>query len=269
MSFKQNLHTHTTFCDGKNTPEEMVERAIELGFDAIGFSGHSYREGSKFSMSVEGTEEYKKEIARLKEKYSNQIEVYLGIELEMLSETNLSGYDYIIGAKHYFNINGQHVGFDRSASEVKAVIDKYFGGDGLKFAKKYYEELYELTKYNIDIVAHFDLITKNCEKQMLFDVESKEYRRYALDSLSALVEKIKIFEVNTGAMARGYRTSPYPMPFILKELKNLGGKVTISSDCHDKNYLNYYFDESIQLVKSCGFDKLTVLSKGEFKEIKI
>ena len=80
---------------------------------------------------------------------------------------------------------------------------------------------------------------------------------------------MQIFEVNTGAMARGYRTSPYPMPFILKELKNLGGKVTISSDCHDKNYLNYYFDESIQLVKSCGFDKLTVLSKGEFKEIKI
>ena len=75
----------------------------------------------------------------------------------MLSETNLSGYDYIIGAKHYFNINGQHVGFDRSASEVKAVIDEYFGGDGLKFAKKYYEELYELTKYNVDIVAHFDI----------------------------------------------------------------------------------------------------------------
>ena len=27
-----NVHTHTVFCDGKNTPEEMIERAQELGF---------------------------------------------------------------------------------------------------------------------------------------------------------------------------------------------------------------------------------------------
>ena len=30
----QNLHTHTTFCDGKNTPEEMVQAAISLGMEA-------------------------------------------------------------------------------------------------------------------------------------------------------------------------------------------------------------------------------------------
>ena len=38
---KQNLHTHSTFCDGKDTPEEMILRAIELGFNSIGFSGHA------------------------------------------------------------------------------------------------------------------------------------------------------------------------------------------------------------------------------------
>ena len=35
-----NFHTHTVFCDGKNTPEEMVLSAIEKGFTALGFSGH-------------------------------------------------------------------------------------------------------------------------------------------------------------------------------------------------------------------------------------
>ena len=38
---KVNLHTHTCFCDGKNTPEEMVISAIEKGMDVLGFSGHS------------------------------------------------------------------------------------------------------------------------------------------------------------------------------------------------------------------------------------
>ncbi len=35
-----NFHTHTVFCDGRNTPEEVVLSAIEKGFSAIGFSGH-------------------------------------------------------------------------------------------------------------------------------------------------------------------------------------------------------------------------------------
>jgi predicted metal-dependent phosphoesterase TrpH len=37
-----DLHVHTTFSDGKNTPEEVVLSAIDMGFDAIGFSGHGY-----------------------------------------------------------------------------------------------------------------------------------------------------------------------------------------------------------------------------------
>ena len=42
MNTLQNLHQHTTFCDGKNTPEEIVLEAIKKGFGAIGFSGHCH-----------------------------------------------------------------------------------------------------------------------------------------------------------------------------------------------------------------------------------
>ena len=37
-----NFHTHSTFCDGKNTPEEIVLAALEKGFVSIGFSSHGY-----------------------------------------------------------------------------------------------------------------------------------------------------------------------------------------------------------------------------------
>ena len=40
----QNLHTHTTMSDGRDTPVEMIERAIELGFDSIGISDHACTE---------------------------------------------------------------------------------------------------------------------------------------------------------------------------------------------------------------------------------
>ena len=40
--FKQNLHTHSLYCDGKDTIEEMVQEAISRNFDVLGFSGHGY-----------------------------------------------------------------------------------------------------------------------------------------------------------------------------------------------------------------------------------
>ena len=82
-------------------------------------------------------------------------------------------------------------------------------------------------------------------------------------------DDVNVFEITTGAISRGYRTTPYPQPFILKEIHKIGGKVIISSDCHDKNYLNCYFDESLDLLRSCGFDKVAVLGKSGFEEIKI
>lgn len=66
----QNLHTHTSYCDGADSPEEIVLTAIDKGFTSIGFSGHSYVDYSPFFQKKgDHTEEYKKNIAELKEKY--------------------------------------------------------------------------------------------------------------------------------------------------------------------------------------------------------
>lgn len=36
-----DFHTHTTFCDGKSTPREMVEAAYRMGMTDLGVSGHA------------------------------------------------------------------------------------------------------------------------------------------------------------------------------------------------------------------------------------
>ena len=65
----KNFHTHSTFCDGKNTLEEMTVAAIEQGFTALGFSGHAYTSiDTSFCMSQAQTREYIREIKRLREK---------------------------------------------------------------------------------------------------------------------------------------------------------------------------------------------------------
>lgn len=267
----QNLHTHTVYCDGKNTPKELVQHAIKLGFTGIGFSGHSHMPYSPgHSMAEVETEGYIAEIKALKEKYRDVIDVFCGIEFDMYSPSDLSVYDYVIGAVHYLDIDGKKVGMDRTADVVKGVIDQYFDGDGMKYAKKFYETVAELPKYGrIDVVAHFDLLAKHCENVKFFDEESKVYRGYALDALHELIKHVDVFEINTGAIARGYRTTPYPAPFILDEIKRVGGRIIISSDCHDKHMLNCAFPEALEYVRSHGFTEIVKFNGSKFVGEKI
>jgi len=77
----------------------------------------------------------------LKEKYASRLPIFLDLEVEMYSGVDLTGYDYLIGSIHYLKKGDEYIGFDRSADEVKRVIDTYFGGSGLEFAKEYYKEV--------------------------------------------------------------------------------------------------------------------------------
>lgn len=269
--YLQNLHTHSIYDDGRDAPEDMVLKAIELGFDTIGFSGHSYMWfAPDIGMTPEKTLEYNSVVRSLKEKYKDQIRVLCGLEYEMLSDVPHEGYDYLIGSTHYLKINGEIVGIDRDADTVKSVIDTYFGGNGLRYAEAYFEGTTHLHEYgDFDIVGHYDLLAKHCEKRDFFDVNDPAYQKIALDGLHEVAKHFDLFEVNTGAISRGYRTTPYPSPFLLKEMNRIGCRVCISSDCHNRAQLNCGFDDALELIKACGFKEITVNTPEGFKGVKL
>lgn len=269
--YTQNLHMHSVYCDGKDTPEQTIKKAIELGFDTIGFSGHSHTGlGICWDMSLENTQAYKEEVNLLKAKYKDRITVLCGLEHDVFFKCDTRDYDYVIGSSHFLDIGGKIIEFDESADVVADIIEQYFGGDGLKYAKSYYENMARLNEYaDFDIVGHFDIISKHCEKRDFFDVNSREYQSIALEALHALAEKKRVFEVNTGAIARGYRTTPYPAPFILKELYKLGCTVILTSDCHDRHFLNHHYDRALEYIRSCGFKSIGIFKNGKIEEIAI
>ena len=272
LMYPQNLHTHTTFFDGIDDCESIVAQALKIGFTGIGFSEHSHMSYSKnnTAMTPEKDLLYQKEVARLKEKYQDQIHVVCGLEFDQYSDHDLTGYDYVIGTNHCLKYCNEFLTFDRDKQTVKGIIDNYFDGDGLRFAKEYYAQLAQLPQYgNFDIVGHFDILTKHCEKYPFLDETDERYQKYALDCFYALKEKISIFEINTGAMARGYRTTPYPHPVLLREMAKAGVGFTLSSDCHNKELLAYRFPEMIELCKACGVKELQILTKGGFKGISL
>lgn len=271
MNNKQNLHTHTTYCDGAHTPRQMVEYALMKGFDSIGFSEHSHMYfAPERSMSLEDTGKYREEINALKKEYKDQIKIYCGLEVEMYSKIDLSGYDYLIGDSHYFLIDGEYVGFDRKRDEVERVINTYFGGDGLKFALSYWRGVCELASHGkFDIIGHFDIITKHSDSVLFFDDEDARYKNAALEAMDALQGKIPFFEVNTGAIGRGYRKAPYPSPFLLREFKRRGFGAVITSDCHNGEKLDTGYELARELLCECGFDTRYILTESGFEEVAI
>ncbi len=272
MEFLQNLHTHTIYGDGKNTPREMIDTAIKKGFKSIGFSEHSNmaKDNKEWCMTERGQESYKQEINSLKEEYKDKIEIFCGIEYDIFSGTDISDFDYAIGSVHGFKIDGEYVEFDMDADTVSGIIEKYFNNDGMLYAKKYFETLAEVPKYGeFDILGHFDIVSKHSEKRDFFDVNSKQYTEYAILAAESLVQKIPYFEVNTGAIARGYRITPYPNKDILKELKRLGFNAVVTADCHDAAMLDCYFEEAYELLKECGFKYTSILTKDGFVPEKL
>lgn len=270
--YRQNLHTHTVYCDGRDTPEALIKEALCLGFDSIGFSGHSYMHWNPtVYLTPERELLYKKDVRALKEKYKDLIDIYLGIEVEMRSmPLDLSDYDYTIGSVHFVKKGDQFLMMDRSEDYVRDLINEHFGGDGMAYAKCFYETAALLGEYGkFDIVGHFDLVTKHAENVTFFDTESKEYQNAALAALHAVGETHDVFELNTGAIGRGYRKTPYMAPFLMRELHAMNKKLIISSDCHDKAQLAVYFPEAVEYVKSFGFTELYTLTKNGFQPIDI
>ncbi len=269
MRYLQNLHTHTTYCDGRDTPEQMVLAAIEQGFSSIGFSEHATTV-SVMTPNEERLTAYRREVRELAEKYADKIEIFCGLEFDTESKSPLGEYDYVIGSSHYVHKGEGRFPADGSVEQVRSAIDGAFGGDGIAFAVQYFEELCGLADGpRVDIIGHFDLVSKNCERADLFDVNDPRYLRAGLAAIDALAGKIPYFEVNTGAISRGYRTTPYPAPVFLRELRERGFGAIISSDCHDARTLLCGFSDAAELLRSCGFSEYYVLRKGGFEAVSL
>lgn len=91
-----DIHVHTTFCDGKNSAEEMISEAISKDFVSLGFSGHSYTSfDDGWCMSEEDTEKYIETILSLRKKYSGTIDILLGTERDFFADEDRHTYNYI------------------------------------------------------------------------------------------------------------------------------------------------------------------------------
>lgn len=198
-NLKANYHTHTTFCDGSDAAEAVVQEALRKGFTHLGFSGHM---DPGVSMDYAA---YAKEICRLQVAYRDRIDILRGAELDNVydpscvtgaevpdsagalpdalgtSAGEAFGAEYTIGSTHFVPVPGSPVwstpaafGTHREGSENWDLIGvdgdigmlhdqcrQYYGGDFYALSADYYRfEAMVATRLHPTFIGHFDLITR-------------------------------------------------------------------------------------------------------------
>ncbi|MCE5188625.1 MAG: histidinol-phosphatase [Eubacteriales bacterium] len=268
---RQNLHTHSVWDDGTNTLEEMAQAGISAGLTSLGFSIHTPMPFPSCWTLEEGRlPEYSAAVRKWKDAFAGRIALYHGAEWDLLSEMPLDGFDYVIGSIHHIQAPGRGSCVDNSPEMTAQYLRDLFGGDSDAAAEAYfsqYEALAGMEK--VDIVGHFDLPTKFDETNHFYSPDSPRFCAAALRAMDALVSADKIFEINTGAISRGYRTTPYPSRSLLKELKRRGGRITVSADAHAASDVAFGFAEAEALAIDCGFAEIWQFDGRGFVSVPI
>ena len=257
-----SYHTHCTFCDGADTPRRMVERAIELGCAEIGFSSHSPLPGEDWCISEANMSSYFDTLSALRDEYKDKIKIYIGIEQDVLSRAYAFDFDYVIGSAHRIDCGGKFYAVDATVGETRDAIFNGCGGDVNLYCKIYFEavsKVYEKT--HCDIIGHFDLLTKFIERDPMFSESDFEYVKARDAALDILLEAPAVFEVNTGAISRGYRTAPYPHPDVLERIKEAGKPVIVTSDTHAASTLDFMINETAERLSASGFKVITSMEE--------
>ena len=270
MEIRSNCHTHSVFCDGRDTIEAMAQAAYEKGFVSLGFTGHSTNEAD-MEWCMKNAEAYRAEVRRVQGLYEGKMRIWLGVEWDCASHLDPDQYEYTLGATHRVYTDMGEIPVDHSAALLEELIPKYLHGDGEAFYRGYYENVKAAARQRSPIFAHFDLARKYNDGNRFFNMDTPQYQKCALDALEQVFTSGAVLEINTGGVARGACKTPYPAPFLLDAWHEMGGRIIVSSDCHDKNLLDFGFPQALDMARAAGFQTVLRLGTGSelFEELPI
>lgn len=274
LLWKTNLHTHTHFSDGKNSIEEMTKEAIKAGLTTLGFTDHSpIFIDSDCNMAIEKFPDYLAEIDRCSELYP-QITLLKSLEIDYVQESPIlpleirSQLDYSLASVHFLYNEGEQLMIDFSADYFEKTLFSRYDNEIKKLAKAAAQAQCELLQnYRPDILGHIDLFTKFNSQKPLFDEEDPDWKKPIFELLAYAKELGTIIEINTGAISRGYRKTPYPHKSFIRFCAEEEIPMTLNGDSHAIEGLITAYNSSVQLAKSCGIRQLWSIKKENSKRI--
>ena len=242
-----NYHTHSSYCDGKASPREMVEFAVAHGFTALGFSGHCPLPFDN-TFSIRDYDGYCHEVRALQKKFCDRIDIRLGLEMDfvpgMLEDftplIQQGQLDYTIGSVHLIPAPGttptcaDDLWFIDGPKWVRydEGLNRLFDGDIRRAVRAYFHQQNAMLERNRPtIVGHPDKIVMH-NRDRYFTEDEPWYRDLALETIHLIHELSLVCEINTRGIYKGRHADYYPGKWLIQEMKALRIPVIVSTDAH-------------------------------------
>ena len=274
-----NYHCHCTYCDGRGTIEEFILKAIEFDMSVLGISSHApVPFATRWNIAIDSIDDYVTDIKYFKEKYKNDIEILMALEVDYLpgltspgdSFIKNIGLDYVIGSVHFMGVlnDGTHWTMDGSLDDFMNGFQEIYNNDIKRLVGEYYKRERDMVQSSSpDIIAHMDKVKMQSKKAGLFDESETWYRDELRHTLEIIKDYGTIVEINTKLFPdRGYFI---PGREYFKWLKELDIPVTINSDAHDPYKLIVGFKEAAMMLKSAGIGYKQEFINGEWKGVRL
>lgn len=268
-----SYHTHTNIFgfDGKNTAEEMIARAEEIGFKEIGISNHFiyhpnlHDKDNMFFTDLSAMEKTAAGIVESIRKAAekSKIKVYAGFEVDFFPSARwCADFEKIrknVGADYY--IGSTHMLRDKEEKNICNMYHYYykyeqrFKDDVLReYLSNYWQTVTEAVKSGyFDFIAHLDVYR-------IFRIFDHLHFDKEINTLIDAFGTYKTpFELNTSGWTK-YGTQ-HPDDNLLKCLRDKDVPIVISDDAHSTSMLAQHFVRAEQLLKDLNYTNRWKLNK--------
>ena len=273
-----NYHSHCSFCDGRAPFEEFVKEAITQGFYSYGVSSHAPLPfPTRWTMEWGQMEAYLDEFNNLRQKYADEIELYVGLEIDYLNEESNPSVarftelplDYRIGSVHLlYDAAGEVVDIDCSPAVFKERVDRHFNGDVLRVVRMYFDRLFRMVELGgFDVLGHADKMHYNASCYHPGLLDEPWYEALMKDYFSLVASRGYLVEINTKAYDS--LGTFYPNSRYWELMKEYQIKVLVNSDAHYPERINAGRMEALRLLQAKGFATVAELHQGSWREVPI
>lgn len=259
-----DVHTHSSFSSDSDEPlRNIALAALNKGLKTICLAEHQdfdYPVDGEFMLDVPA---YREELFRVREEFSDRLEILFGVELGLLSYmpdtlrefAKSADFDFIIGSAHQI---------DRLDPYYPEYFEKMGGRNGILH---FFEEMLASVKNfdDYDVLGHLDYIVRYSPEK---GYDPLDFREVIDEILKTVISSGKGIEINSkGVSALGY---PHPHPFVLSRYKELGGEIiTVGSDAHEGARAATDFDRAEEALRAAGFEHYAVFRNRRASFIKI
>jgi histidinol-phosphatase (PHP family) len=268
-----DTHTHTTNSDGRSSAAEMCAAAVEKGVGGILFTDHAnmnyYYDRDTYNSILRSIED----ADRAKEAFVGKLKVCCGVELgEYLYAPEkakkvlaIDRFDAVLCSVHLVPRAGWGVAYNRINFDDPAIPDS----DLYEYLHYYFDLLSEtVDAFDFDILAHIHCPVRYTNGKYSRTIDILRFEDRIREILEKIIRRDIALEVNTARLFAKDGSCDFRMKEILEMYRVLGGrKVTLGSDAHQKESVGSNFLPTMELLKSCGFDRYYYYEKRIPREI--